>query len=491
MAWDALAGMYKQKDEDKQGTDALKTTYTPGSAQTSAGSVATNKGDYSSFYGQGGDAGAPVSAGFVNYGTMYDLNKDAAAKQADSVQSKAAGKAADASGALAGARNAFNQQATQGSGVGVAGGNHPTRIGEYAETGPGARRNTGGGATGPSGGGGQEPLANKGSATAHLVPNWGPPTAVDADPVSVNPSGSIGITGGSLDQGVAATEKANADAAAAAAVAATKNRGAQSPYASLLGATGTGALLEGGVGDPRQNQNVVSELDAKSGAGQQYTGPDSLKGSMGDDAYAALAEQLRKAEAGTQQLTNAGGIATALGYGPADATGNSALDAGLTQTAGQGQFRALADRYKGLSNLLPQAQADSERAAAGGKLDAAGNAKGWQDLLDQQKAAASGGESHKNNSQHLGGLDTGTSRANKITSGGYGYTASDMDDALNSGVLSDEDVQYLNGENIEDVPLMGGVAGAIGNAGRGSDSASVMANILEKLRRWKESKGKK
>lgn len=479
MAWDALAGMYKQKDEDKDATGALKQNYAPGSGQASAGSLATNPGDRASFYGQGGDAGAPVSAGFVNYGTMYDLNKDAAAKQADSVQSKAAGAAADASGSLAGARNTFNQQATTGSGVGVAGGAHPTRIGAYAETGPGARRNTGS-ASGPSGGGGGESLRDAKKATD--------------SPSTISPTSSISIdpTSG-LEKGIETDEQARQTAAAAAA----QNRGAQSPYASLLGGTGTGTLLEGGVGDPRQNENVISELDAKSGAGQQYTGPDSLKGSMGDDAYASLAEQLRKAEAGTQQLTNAGGIATALGYGPADATGNSALDAGLTQTAGQGQFRQTADRYKGLAALLPQAQADSERAAAGGKIQAGANAKGFQDLLDQQ-AGTEGGSTNRgpntvkidfssNNDKNPDGTAKTQTHANKITNGGYGYTASDLEEAANSNVLTPEEIAYLNGDNLDDIPVFGGLVSAVGNEDR-ANSASQMANILEKLRRWKEGK---
>src|SRR5689334_7358974 len=113
MAWDALGGIFKKKDQE--GTDTLKQNYAPGSGQSSAGSVATNPGDYSSFYGQGGSNGGPVRAGYVNFGTLYDLNKDKAAKQADAVQSKAAGAAATAQGKLTGAQGQFNQQATWGT----------------------------------------------------------------------------------------------------------------------------------------------------------------------------------------------------------------------------------------------------------------------------------------------------------------------------------------------------------------------------------------
>ncbi len=348
MAWDALGSIFKKKDQE--GTDTLKQNYAPGTGQASAGSVATNPGDYSSFQGQGGSTGGgPVRAGYVNFGTLYDLNKNAAAKQADAVQSKAAGAAADAQAALQGAQGKFNSQASQGTGKGTAGGQHPSKIGTYQETGPGSSWGTG---AAPKPIGNTKPVdpttwtnVNPGNQTDLTAQGSDPDKAVgpteNALGRSVNPSGSISITDTNLDQGVKTDEQSQTSDAATAAANANANRGGNWKYQQLFG---NGTQLQGGVGDPRQNENVVSELDAKSGAGQQYTGPDSLKGMMGDDAYAALGEQLRKAQAGTQQLTDEGGLAEALGYGPGAGagTGNSALDTGLTETAGRQQFKATA-----------------------------------------------------------------------------------------------------------------------------------------------------
>jgi hypothetical protein len=490
MAWDALSNIFKNK-QDEDGTKSVQSTYTPNSGTSTVSAMKAPGADASGWQGSGGSVGGPVSSKFVNFGTMYDLNKDKAGQQAKGLYAGAQGKAEAAKTQLGNAQAGFNQQATTGMGIGTATGQHPTRIGTYTETGPGSTRSTGAQSS-ASGGAGGAPLANKGSANAHLIPNWGPPTMVDADPQSINPvgGGGISITGSSLDQGVQATEKANADAAAQAAADAAKNRNGNWRYQQLFG---NGTQLEGGVGDPRQNENVVSELDAKSGAGQQYTGPDSLKGMMGDEAYGALADSLRKGEDATQALTTEGGIAQALGYGPGMSQGNSALDTGLTETAGRANFKQLADRYKGLSGQLAAAQADSERAAAGGKIQAGANAKSWQDLLDEYGGAGEQNGKEKSPSGTNGSVkfkdDNGQkTRANQITEGGYGYTASDLQSAIDEGALSAEDLAFLNQQDIGSVPVVGGAMDWLQSTVAGNDNAQMLQNILAKLQKWKAGK---
>jgi hypothetical protein len=486
MAWDALSNIFKNK-QDEDGTKSLRTSYAPGTGQASAGSVATNPGDYSSFQGTGGSqGGGPVSARFVNFGTMYDLNKDKAAKQADAVQSKAAGAAADAQASLQGAHGKFNQQAGWGTGRGTAGGQHPTKIGTYAETGPGSSWTAG--TAQPIG------KTNTASPTTWTNTNTGNQTdrtAQGSDPEkgglgrSINPSGGISITDSSLDQGIKADEQSSASAAAQAAADAAKNRNGNWRYQQLFG---NGTQLLGGVGDPRQNENVVSELDAKSGAGQQYTGPDSLQGMLGDEAYGALGEDLRKAEAGTQALTNEGGIAQALGYGPGMSQGNSALDTGLTETAGRQQFKALADKYKGLSSLLPAAQSDSLRAAEGARIQSDAAAKQWQDLLDEHEAAAKAAtdaETQQKQGEHRKSLHDDSFYDPSTNAGALtketGYTAQEVEDAWPE--LSEEERAYLGrGHNFFENLTGYGFTG---------DEASIRENIIAKLAKRRAANGSK
>jgi hypothetical protein len=125
--------------------------------------------------------------------------------------------------------------------------------------------------------------------------------------------------------------------------------GGASRYAGLYGPASTMGSV---AGKPAENPDKAALRDyhastdllgAKSGAGQQYTGPGSLKESMGDEAYGQLQDELRKGQEATGNLQNAGGIGAALGYGPDDAPGLSALDTGLTQVAGQENFKRLGD----------------------------------------------------------------------------------------------------------------------------------------------------
>lgn len=480
MAWDALSSIFKKKDEE--GQDSLKQNYAPGSASASAGSVKTNAGDYSSFYGQGGSqGGGPVSAGFVNFGTMYDLNKDKAAKQADAIQSKAAGAAQNAQTHLQGAQSAFGNSLFAGTGKGPARGNAQGRFGTQI-TPPAV---TGGTSVAAGASGQHAPDENAHDSVNH--------------PQEIDTSGaSRGITAGAFSEGIQKDEAAQRQADLERQAQAARNRGAAGKsgvYGQLQG----GQLLGEKVStDPSTMVNNISELDAKSGAGQQYTGPESLKASMGDDAYGALSEELRKAEEGTQALNTDGGLATALGYGPDSNQGNSALDTGLTQTAGRQQFKALANKWKGLSGRLADAQTDSEKSAAGATAASDAAAKEWQDMLDQyEQANAKTDVTDKpatitqvdfssNNDKNPDGTYKIQTNANKITTGGYGYTATDVQDAVDSGVLTSEEIAFLNGSNIADTPVIGGLADAAGSASTGYNSASMMANILEKLRRWKE-----
>lgn len=373
MAWDALQGRFqKQRTEEDKGL-AQEARSVGGSGGSSG--YAPQANPTGGFGGNAGSttSGGPVSAGFVNYADLYSANEGKAKQMAADVYKGAESKAQGAKDSLQAARNQFAGKAQAGAGsYAPIGGAHGTRI-ENKTTAPAAdvpqpdvvtpskpkwRKTYRGGFT-PGEGAYDETIktADMGGAQAPIT------------------------LGGSLSDAVAAGEAA----AEARKQPGMTNAGA-SRYGELFGPT-TGVLRAPDASGRADYHHSVSELEAKSGAGQDYTGPDSLKDSLGDAGYAALIKQYADAQNAIGGLQSSGGIAEALGYA-GDQTGNAALDAGLTQTAGQSNFKRLADRYSGLGKEVAAAQDDSIRAASGARAQSDAAAGAWEQMLKDYEAQA-------------------------------------------------------------------------------------------------------
>lgn len=361
MAWDALGSIFNKKDKEKVDKPGMMGGTSGPSAPTQSNAPWTN--------GLGGSSAAPASAGFVNFGTLYDLNKDKAGGMAAGVFGKAQSEIEKAKGKLQGAKDTFNQKREAGAGTWKPiGGAHGTRIenkttqsadlsgveGEYGWEGP---TRYGWNAVG----------ANRGVISAKGTPQ------------SVQGSKQQGMTGQSTRDLVDSAQRSTAPGATSA--------GAYRNEALGFGPIETLLYEQPDREGLKDYHHSVSELEAKSGAGQGYTGPDSLKDAIGDEEYAQLAKDLQDAEDNAANLTNAGGISTALGYEPFQDTGKSNLDTALTQVAGQENFKKLADQTKGLKGQLGAAQADSMKTAKAQEIQSDAAAKEWQDLLDEYEKA--------------------------------------------------------------------------------------------------------
>ena len=472
MAWDGLGSIFKQKD--KQGSNEARDTVAPQAAAGGygGGNSAPVTQPYAGFGGNAGSAAGPVSSKFVNFGTLYGLNEDKAKGMAKGVYDSAAAAADKAKGQLQGARETFNQNLQQGTAKGVVGGPHGTRIDNYNPPQPYKKpeyhQSRKGEEVATSGAGpgsflrGANYDAN-GNAIDETQPTTGRLTqtlesSVEPGP-AINPAQYSGA-GGTLTGGA-------------------------SRYSSLYGPVSSLGSV-GGVAAETPDKEALKDyhatvdlLGAKSGAGQGYTGPGSLKESMGEQAYADLQKALGNAETGAQNLTTEGGIQNALGYEPGVSTGNSAMDTGLTETAGRAQFKRLADQTKGLGTLLPQAQADSERAAAGAGIQSADAAKQWQDLLTQYEAdqkanadaenAPPGSQKPKKYGHYKHAYAEGTNGSALLNESGF--SAAELEDAW--GDFTQAEREYLSrGHNVFENLTGYGFSG---------DEATLKANILAKL----------
>lgn len=343
MAWDALAGQFKKKQRDGEdnalGGEALSQGVQSGGGFSGGTPVADPSGG---FGGTGGASGDTGSSRFVNYGTLYGLNEDKAKSMAAGVQHKAEGKAEDAKDSLAAAQNQFNNAAQQGTGKGPGG----YRIDSDASR------------------AGTENTFKAGDGWNNY--NWDPDTAQRRE-------GSDGqSTRGMGDPTATQTGAANA-----------------SRYSALLGEPAEyGGTMRGSAQAARDNAHLsASIMDAKSGAGQAYTGPASLKDQMGEEAWAKQQEEFRKAQDSINSTSTAEGIGAALGYtGGIEGSGNAALDTGLTQTAGQANFKKMRERYGGLGKLQNEAQGNSIAAASAGAADSEVAADQWAKMLADYEA---------------------------------------------------------------------------------------------------------
>jgi hypothetical protein len=388
MAWDALAGQFKKK-EDKDSADVRGERASFGSiggAGTGSAPQAQPLGGFGGTAGSGGDTG---SSRFVNYGTLYGLNEEKAKGMANNVYRGAEKKAEDAKGSLANAQTQFQDKANAGAGGSrPIGGAHGTRI----ETGvaPDAEPED------------SKPVAGgKKSANITAAPDpWAGPLHSEPWTGPANRLDSVG-TGGSFVTDNSAQLSDDEKAARGRGTAAGNVLGGR--YASLYGQPTTldeqrflaGEEPGGYLGAARapdesgraDYHHSVRPGEAKTGSEQDYTGPDSLKDSMGEEGYGSLAEELRKADEAVKGTADAGGIAEALGYtGGVQGSGMAAMDAGLAQTAGQSNFAKLRERYGGLGKLLPTAQSDS--LATVGRAEAASDsaAADWDKMLAEYEA---------------------------------------------------------------------------------------------------------
>ena len=479
MAWDALQGRFQQKqrtaEDNNMGAEARNVGVSSGAGASGGYSPQTlpNAG----YGGSSGDSAGPVSARFVNYGNLYSLNESKAKEMAAGVGKKAEGKAEGAKNSLDAARNQFGNAYNAGLGKGPVGGPHGTRIDNYNPTTPTTKpaftqayKSSGGTTRG----------AGPGSVMGSNVFTSNTTTRFDANGNVIiddneAPAGQLSQTlEGEGTRGL--PDPGNYSGAGGTMT------GGASRYSQLYGPVSTMGSVAGKPSEVPDKDALkdyhasVDLLGAKSGAGQQYTGPGSLKESMGDAAYGTLGEDLRKAQEGVDALGDAGGIADALGYGDSLATGNSALDTGLTQTAGQAQFKRLKDRYAGLGNLLPAAQADSMKTAEAGGIISAQAAKDWQQMVDdyeaqqnQPETGPDGQPKPKRAGRYAHAYAEGTNGSALLSESGF--TAAELEDTW--GDLTQEERQYLiRGNNVFENLTGYGFSG---------DEATLKQNILMKL----------
>lgn len=448
MAWDALQGRFqKQRTEEDKGL-AQEARSVGGSGGMSG--YAPQANPTGGFGGNAGSttSGGPVSAGFVNYADLYSANEGKAKQMAADVYKGAESKAQVAKDSLQAAQTQFQNKAQQGTAKGTIGGPHGTRIDNYNPAPPPPKAPTqgvsqygeGAGATGAVGGGNG---GNQGTLTQSL----------EADPDYWTPRVQQSAAPGATNAGA-------------------------SRYASLFGPAA--AIQAPDAAGRADYHHSVDLLGAKSGAGQDYTGPDSLKDSMGDDAYGQLAKDFQGAQDSIAGLQNSGGIAEALGYA-GDQTGNAALDAGLTQTAGQSNFKRLADRYSGLGKELATAQSDS--LATVGRADAASDvaADTWDKLLadyDAEQAANAPKPPERKEKPAGQGFqpydgDGNPTYANQLLEES-GFSLSELNDI--SSELTPEERAYLYGTYDS---FSGTIFGAM--TGQNDTNAMHKQNILAKL----------
>lgn len=367
MAWDALQGQFQKKktpDEEDKGLWGERASQGgPSAGGNSTPSIVQNGG----FGGTGGSAGNSGSASFVNYGTLYGANEEKAKGMANNVYRGAETAAEKAKGSLQNAQNQFNNAAQQGTAKGTVGGAHGTRIDNYGAASPAAAGATPGYHSGNDSAGWKEHTARvHGYDAGRAVPTE------DQGSLSqdLQGEGTRGLRSG----------QPGAAAGGATTAGASRYGGLFGQGTAMYGPTTTSDVVN--KDSLKDYHASVDLLGAKSGAGQGYTGPKSIEDQMGAGAYGDLAAELKKAQDQVNQTKDAGGLAEALGYtGGVQSSGNAALDAGLTQTAGQSNFKKLRERYSGLNDSLAAAQADSLKTAAGSTAISEANAKQWQDLL--------------------------------------------------------------------------------------------------------------
>lgn len=144
------------------------------------------------------------------------------------------------------------------------------------------------------------------------------------------------------------------------------------------------AQLQAGTPSMRP-QGLYSQPSLEQQAQATYSGPGSLAEGSG---YEALVGQTEKAAAAARNTgTSAGLQAVMAEQGRAASTsGGRAFDAGLVGATGQGRFAQVRSRYSGLSQLLTDANKESETLAGDAKAGVDTAAAGARDTLAKQKA---------------------------------------------------------------------------------------------------------
>lgn len=369
MAWNALTGQFrKREDADKEEEKGLFGSRPQGGASFSGG-VAPQVQALGGFGGTGGTQGAPSSARHVNYGTLFAANEEKAKQMAQTAYRGAEKKADDARRQVSDAQSSFQQKVDAGRGAwSPIQGKHGTEI-----IGPGAQPTT------PAAPRPYGTSAEGGSGVHVSAQEVGP----DVNRAPAKRLQSVG-TGRTvvIDNSPGAEERQRFDnrkAIGQAAVDAGRYRG-------LFGDMAYGqpmSLTPDEKQDALDYNHAVTYGQANTGKAQDYTGPESLKESMGDEAYAKAAADLKAADDAVKGLSTTEGIAQQLGYEGVEGDGSAALDAGLSQTAGQSSFKDLQRRYSNLGKTLSTAQSDS--LADVGRADAASDAAaaGWDEMLDE------------------------------------------------------------------------------------------------------------
>jgi len=466
MAWDALQGRFEKKKTPGEEDKSLWGERSSLGGSTVGGTASPQAQPLGGFGGTAGSAGSNT-ANFVNYSTLYGLNEEKAKSMANNVYRGAEKKADDAKGKLADAESQFNQASQFGTSKGTIGGKHGTRIrGPEAQT--------------------EDGTSVKYQGTGKWVDKPGVHGGLYTSSTSrdINRAGQeyVPDNSGWTKDGMTGESTRGLQRTGAGATNAGRYR-----YASLYGEpVDVGLAWNPDKADSAGDyHHSVSYGEANTGKGGEYTGPDSLKGQMGDEAYNALSEEFRKANESLGNTADAGGLAAELGYtGGIEGNGNAALDAGLTQTAGQSNFKKLRERYAGLGKLLPDAQTNSIATAGRGEADSQRAAAEWDSLMsefDAQQGKAKPGavvlnaaQSEGSGGAQLGPLGGTSSTANSLSK--YGFSMQDYNDAL----FTDEEKVLLARE---DAGILDDLASGVTEiAGISDEDFRVWQAILMKLR---------
>lgn len=256
---------------------------------------------------------------FVNYNQYYNANKDVASRGAENVASTVTNNADRASNTMADLYNQFSGEVNAGTGTGPLG--RVTVIPGQGQT-----------ASQIEMGAAQTPVAEQSKAAvvpSSIAGRQGGKNPVSVDPNATTPGGT-GAEAPASKTGAAAAPFASTAPGASSPVQPTPANPAAAPGSVLGGPTGPATLTRD---------------DLVKGAGQKYTGPQSLSQMPG---YDAATGQVTNATSQANALNSKAGLSGLLAQqfgGAAEGSGANELDTSLLGTAGKSRFNGVYNQY--------------------------------------------------------------------------------------------------------------------------------------------------
>jgi hypothetical protein len=357
-----LLGGFKNKEEDKKLGRVEQATAAANSA--SNGGQGVGGGGQPQQQGMGA---APVTGGFVNFDRMLGLNREKVNTTADRLQSNATGKVSSAADAYGKAKQNFGNAVNAGTsnyyankltkdfvGGGKLSAGDPNAPPGSVMAGPAVTRAGDGLMSTPTKGVTQ--TATSAEARPDDVGTPGGPMPTKPPPPNTPANNLLkGFKPANSKYGV----------------------GQQFNPATSDAASGIGGQLTPYVRNPAPQSR--EELAAAAARG--YSGPEDISTA---DGWQDALKTAGAADSTLNNIGNAGGIATELGYSTPEGgalSGSAALDSGLVQGAAGGRLSELSKRYGSLTKDLGSAvDASKGIADVGRRTSADAQAKYGRDL---------------------------------------------------------------------------------------------------------------